>query len=530
MRPGARLVAALAGALAGLAAPAGAQIASMPHATYTGRLEYAAIGSSLRPNGDAANPCAMTSSGDAVLSIPSGATVVAAWVYWAGSGPADWDVRFNSVPISASRTATTTVTSGGSTLSFFGGAREVTSLVTGSGTMSLSQLAVLNQGAYCDAQLVLAGWELVVIYSSPSFPQRTIQLRDGFGSLQNGSTTIPLPGFGKSPAGRLTLLTWDGDVGTTGGEEVAFNGTPVSSPPGNAFNDTYGMDMDSYDVSALLDATPDGTLRISTGSDLVFPHLLVSQVDAALVDVTPDGLGAPPTRLGGASYSQAFSVENRSQAAEGFDLLARAAGTLGVIAIDSIVGAGIGAVRPRPDSARVTLGGSTTASYVVWFRVLPGAPADASVYLMARSTRLPTQNYGRDEGWAELRRASPILTLAKSVTPNANIGPGTELTYEMTAVNAGTYAATAVSVRDEVPTQVDFKVGSTSEALPAGMTSVVSFSTDGGTTWTYAPISEGCGAPAGYDRCVRAVRWSLTGSLAAGGTATAVLRFVARVP
>ena len=41
------------------------------------------------------------------------------------------------------------------------------------------------------------------------------------------------------------------------------------------------------------------------------------------------------------------------------------------------------------------------------------------------------------------------------------------------------------------------------------------------------PVS---GAPAGYDRCVNAVRWRLRGPLAGGGAATAALSYLARVP
>ena len=61
------------------------------------------------------------------------------------------------------------------------------------------------------------------------------------------------------------------------------------------------------------------------------------------------------------------------------------------------------------------------------------------------------------------------------------------------------------------------------------MTATVTYSNDG-TTWTYTPVSGGCGASTGYDRCVRAVRWTTTGVLAPGGATTVVVRFVARVP
>ncbi|MCK5411880.1 MAG: hypothetical protein KAJ67_07285 [Gemmatimonadetes bacterium] len=37
----------------------------------------------------------------------------------------------------------------------------------------------------------------------------------------------------------------------------------------------------------------------------------------------------------------------------------------------------------------------------------------------------------------------------------------------------------------------------------------VEYSDDGGATWTYSPVSEGCAAPVGYDGCVDRIRWTL---------------------
>ncbi|HYD52878.1 MAG TPA: hypothetical protein VEA99_09635, partial [Gemmatimonadaceae bacterium] len=95
-----------AGAAALLAAaPLGAQISSTPHASFTGSIGYVVTGASLRPNSDQANPCAMTSQGTATLGgIPTGATILSAWVYWAGSGPPDNVVRFRGSDIVATRT------------------------------------------------------------------------------------------------------------------------------------------------------------------------------------------------------------------------------------------------------------------------------------------------------------------------------------------------------------------------------------------------------------------------------------------
>ncbi|HYU99994.1 MAG TPA: hypothetical protein VE977_14295, partial [Pyrinomonadaceae bacterium] len=44
-------------------------------------------------------------------------------------------------------------------------------------------------------------------------------------------------------------------------------------------------------------------------------------------------------------------------------------------------------------------------------------------------------------------------------------------------------------------------------------TSTVAYSNNGGSTWSYTPVSAAGGAPAGYDRSVTHVRWSFSANL-----------------
>ena len=67
-------------------------------------------------------------------------------------------------------------------------------------------------------------------------------------------------------------------------------------------------------------------------------------------------------------------------------------------------------------------------------------------------------------------------------------------------------------------------------SMPPGISTVVEYSNDGGTSWTYVPVSGGCAAPAGYDRCVNNIRWLLQNDLTStppdnSGT----VQFVARI-
>ncbi|MFN7966896.1 MAG: right-handed parallel beta-helix repeat-containing protein [Acidobacteriota bacterium] len=123
------------------------------------------------------------------------------------------------------------------------------------------------------------------------------------------------------------------------------------------------------------------------------------------------------------------------------------------------------------------------------------------------------------------------INLAKTVTPTGNQPPGTSLTYSVSFTNVGGSAATGVVLQDVVPGNTDFRVGSASAALgTTGMTVAYAYSNDGGATYTYTPASGAGGAPAGFDRTVTNVRWTLTGSLSqTAPNNTGSIGFVARI-
>jgi uncharacterized repeat protein (TIGR01451 family) len=118
----------------------------------------------------------------------------------------------------------------------------------------------------------------------------------------------------------------------------------------------------------------------------------------------------------------------------------------------------------------------------------------------------------------------PAIGLVKSVSPNGTQLPGTDLTYTIVYTNTGGQAATSFVLVDPNPLNsdplervlrnVDFKLGTMSSSPgTTGLSATFQYSNDGGTTWTYTPVSGGGGAPVGYDRAVTNVRWSFTGNL-----------------
>jgi uncharacterized repeat protein (TIGR01451 family) len=548
-RPAA-LVRAGAAAACLVAAPAAAQLASFQ--TFEGAYDYVAAAQTIRTNSNTGNACSVsgtsTNTSVTISGIPAGGTVFKAYLYWGGSGgTVDNSVIFGGTTYGADRTFTNTFAYNGNTLRYFGGEKDVTAAVTGNGTYTLRGLSVTSAdqtGAqYCSLQTVFGGWGLLVIYNVPGgAPQpRRISVYDGLFPVRQASQVITLSNFlaPAAPAARMSALVYEGDPDQTGDatntEGLGFNGTYVtdaSNPSQNTYNSTvngaanvYGVDLDPFDVSSQMAARArSATVTFSSGTDLVLPEFIVTSIAVSLVDVTPDGAAATQ-RLPGA-YSQAYAVENPSLSGDNFDLLAKSADTT-VVRIDSIKGSGLAAPAPR-DSGRVFLNANTSTTYTVWYTVKVGAsnPTE-NLLLTARAVSRPT--LAKDSGWVPVQRVRPSLGLAKTVTPGSTQAPGTDLTYTLTVNNTGSFAAVGVTVVDSVPPQVQFKVGSPTQALPAGVTSTTAYSSDG-TTWTYTPVSAGCGAPAGYDACVKKVRWSFTGSLAADPTTSlSTLKFVARI-
>ena len=100
----------------------------------------------------------------------------------------------------------------------------------------------------------------------------------------------------------------------------------------------------------------------------------------------------------------------------------------------------------------------------------------------------------------------------------------------MTITNDGTDDATNVVVVDSIAVELEFKVGSVVNNLPAGVTATVEYSDDAGSSWTYVPFSTGCGAPANFDSCVTHIRWTLDNDLSyIGPDNTGNVEFVARI-
>ena len=155
--------------------------------------------------------------------------------------------------------------------------------------------------------------------------------------------------------------------------------------------------------------------------------------------------------------------------------------------------------------------GVTLSAITLTVAVASGAVPSVTNTATVSST---TFDNGAANNSSSVTKSVMNVTLSKSVSPSGSQVPGTDLVYTVAFTNTGGAAASSFVVTDPVPASTDFKVGSVTNSLgTTGLTVVVAYSNNSGTTWTYTPVSAGGGASAGYDRSVTNIRWTFTGNL-----------------
>jgi hypothetical protein len=192
------------------------------------------------------NPTTVSSS-RADLSLPPGATVLFAGLYWGGDSTAaergrvrlDTPAAGGYVDLVASTLDTASIKP--TPPNVYQGFVDVTSLVRSAGSGTYGVADVLGTPG---AKNSWAGWSLVVAYRDAAAPRRNLTVFDG---LQTVSTlkpnlSVPLSGFTTPASGPVSasigVVGYDGDRGLTG-DSVMLNGINLSdalNPPDNVFN------------------------------------------------------------------------------------------------------------------------------------------------------------------------------------------------------------------------------------------------------------------------------------------------------
>jgi len=583
-----RIVAWLACAvLTVCAATAHAQAAPITRsARFIGNINFVATGGSLRTS--ASSTCAVGTTNTAVVSgIPAGSTILAAYLYWGGSGSSvDSSVILNNATIAASRTFTTTFNNGGTNFPYFGGFADVTSRVSGNGSFTFGGLTVATGNPHCASSAVVAGWGLVVIYGNASENQRAINVFDGLQFFRGSALTLTPDGFRVpvSPInGKLAIVAWEGDPqnslplngfsetlrlnGTALDDGIVVSGSDPSQQPYDGtvntlgVNTSYGVDVDTFNISSLLAAgQTSATTQFSAGGDLV---LLTAQVVSATTEPVVDlrltkshtgnfnagGTGVYRLRV----TNDAVAMDPELSAVTVTDTLpagfnfASAAGTGWSC---GAAGQVVTCTRPPPLAP-----GATFPDITLNVSVGPTAAVNSVNQATVTSSSYdlnPANNTASDP--TVVVPLSPSLVVAKvsrvlsdpvNGTTNPKRIPGSIVEYSVTVTNngPGIVDASSLAITDPVPANtqlyvstaagnpIEFVNGTPASGLSFNYATNASYSSQagGGAPFNYTPVP-GTG---GFDAAARGLRIAPFGAMNAASTSGSpsfTVRFRVRIP
>ncbi len=276
---------------------------------FNGRYDFTFIGNTMNPieNGTLFAPCVANTSSSAALSIEAPNVLEKAYLYWAGSGEGDFDVKLNGTDIIPQRTFSVDQVTPTVTLPFFAAFADITDFVvaTGNGAYTLSELdinPVIEQ--YCPNRTNFAGWAILIIYRNDAFPLNQLNVYDGlqYVSQFQNDLGISLPALNviDNEGARIGFIAWEGDSNISVDETLKVNGNLIENPPlnpwNNAFNGTnsitgsnqlFNMDLDIYNIQnniAIGDTS--ALIELTSGQDFVMINTVVTKLNSQLPDAT----------------------------------------------------------------------------------------------------------------------------------------------------------------------------------------------------------------------------------------------------
>ena len=353
-------------------------------------------------------------------------------------------------------------------------------------------------------RIVLLGAPLVLFIASLEVRSQTI----AFDSASSATTGT----------GTASTLTWSHTVGATGTNRILIVGVSIRNSSSQTVS---GI---SYAGAGM---TLVGQTTNSTNARVEIWRLIAPATGANSVVVT---LSAAARFVGGASSFTGVSQTPALALGTYFSNIGNTTTPTvnvtgvaqGQLVIDTIANNTLSTATALPCvGAGQTQRWNNRTSNTTSSNNTPGAgstePGPASPGTVTMSWRLGGCSGATNRQWAigavTLKRGAAI-TLAKSVSPSGAQQPGTDLVYTVTFTNGGDATASTLTVTDPIPPNTDFKVSSVTSSLGStGLTVVVAYSNNGGSTFVYTPVSGGGGAPAGYDRNVTNIRWTFAGNL-----------------
>ncbi|WP_411894652.1 gliding motility-associated C-terminal domain-containing protein [Winogradskyella sp. A2] len=269
---------------------------------FNGRYDYTAIGNTLNSfeNGPG-TPCTIQTSSSATLNLMLNQNIVAAYLYWAGSGSGDFNILLNGTEINAQRTFSDALDS---SRVFFAAFADITEqvLIEGNTSYTISDFDLTNIiPPYCPTGTNFGGWAITVIYQDDNLPLNQLNVYDG---LQSVPTTLNITldnlNVLDNEDAKIGFIAWEGDRTLAVNEQLTINGNVISNlplnPVNNAFNGTnsftgatnlFNMDIDVYNIQDNISIGDTlATINLTSGQDFVMINNIITVLNSQLPDAT----------------------------------------------------------------------------------------------------------------------------------------------------------------------------------------------------------------------------------------------------
>ena len=270
---------------------------------FNGRYDFVFIGNTLNPiENSFQTTAAVLTSSSAQLSLNANDQIEKAYLYWAGCGPGDFDVKLNGQPIRADRTFILQRVVSNLIFDYFSAFKEVTDQVqaTGNGNYTLSDLDVsASIDFHSQRSTNFAGWAIIVIYKNPSLTLNQLNVYDGMQAVPDEiNITLNSLNVIDNNDAKIGFLAWEGDSGIAVNETLRINGTSIGNPPlnpvNNAFNGTnsmtnsnvlYNMDLDVYPIQNNISiGDTSAQIQLTSSQDFVMINAIVTKLNSQLPD------------------------------------------------------------------------------------------------------------------------------------------------------------------------------------------------------------------------------------------------------
>ena len=272
---------------------------------FNGRYDFIFVGNTLNPiENSFQSTVEVFTSSSANLNLNPNDVIEKAYLYWAGCGTGDFDVKLNGQTVTPDRTFSIQRVASNLVFDYFSAFKDVTAQVqaTGNGSYTISDLDVSSFiDFHAQRSTNFAGWALIIVYKNSNLPLNQLNVYDGMQAVPDEiNITLNSLNVIDNVDAKIGFLAWEGDSGIAVNETLRINGNPIGNPPlnpiNNAFNGTnsltnssilYNMDLDVYPIQNNINiGDTSAQIQLTSGQDFVMINAIVTKLNSQLPDAT----------------------------------------------------------------------------------------------------------------------------------------------------------------------------------------------------------------------------------------------------